>query len=204
LHIGFPRQTKFILLISFILLLAYAIYLNIHCVIPGELYRSGQLPAPVLRWFVQAKGIRTVINLRGTMPYQSWYQHERTAVAAAHAQLFDSTIVDSVQIPDAKNMQLFLQQISGLPKPWLIHCEGGAERTSLAVILILLQKPGVSWAELQTQTSWQVHAFHKFTSAKLLLAAYGHWLQQRGLSHQPKYFQQWLQLYLKHQVTIQR
>src|SRR5437762_11195914 len=49
---------------------------NFHLVIPGCVYRSGQLSAESLEERAARNGIRSVINLRGAKPGQDWYEQE--------------------------------------------------------------------------------------------------------------------------------
>ena len=54
---------------------------NRHAVIEGRVYRCSQPSANDLRDLVRSKGIRTVINLRGTaqnldLPGSDWYRDE--------------------------------------------------------------------------------------------------------------------------------
>ena len=50
---------------------------NFHEVIAGELYRSAQPSAEMLRREAARFGIRTVVNLRGAHPGKAWYEEER-------------------------------------------------------------------------------------------------------------------------------
>src|SRR5216683_4575552 len=60
---------------------AYGVFLgsNFHMVIPGRVYRSAQLSAPELEQTLSAKGIRTVVNLRGSCDPCPWYLDESRA-----------------------------------------------------------------------------------------------------------------------------
>src|SRR5262245_10397582 len=63
---------------------------NFHVVIPGELYRSGQLTTDELSSAVRQHHIRSVLNLRGPNPGKSWYAGELKvcdALGIEHADL---------------------------------------------------------------------------------------------------------------------
>ena len=67
---------------------------NLRAVEADALYRSGQLSAPALDRVIERRGIRTVINLRGPTPAESWYREERDrcdAQGVAHCD-FDWSI----------------------------------------------------------------------------------------------------------------
>src|SRR5438128_6914764 len=49
---------------------------NFHIVIPGCVYRSGQLSSESLAERADREGICSVINLRGANPGQTWYNQE--------------------------------------------------------------------------------------------------------------------------------
>src|SRR5262245_36133345 len=52
---------------------------NFHIVLPGRVYRCAQLSDERLEQIVQAHGIRTVVNLRGTCTPLPWYLDESRA-----------------------------------------------------------------------------------------------------------------------------
>ena len=61
--------------------------LNLHTVIPGRVYRCAQPSPNKLERLVHAHGIRTVLNLRGPNPDQSWYRGERAARIGGTAEI---------------------------------------------------------------------------------------------------------------------
>ena len=109
---------------------------NFHAVVPGELYRSGQLSGPELIRRIEQDGIRSVINLRGSQTDTGWYDDERAATSAAGARHFDLRMSSVEHMDEAKAREL-VALIDAAPKPVLIHCAGGADRTGLASALYL-------------------------------------------------------------------
>lgn len=125
---------------------------NFHSVVAGELYRSAQPGATDLRLAVGSYGIRSVINLRGANSGAGWYREEIAASAALGVQHFD--------FPMSADRALTLRQAAKLialmrqaPKPLLIHCQGGADRSGLAAALYLAAIEGRSEAESEAQIS---------------------------------------------------
>ena len=57
-----------------------------NCIVPGRVYRSGQLSPQDLDRFTRALGIRTVINLRGFCPGLDWYREEGLDVKIVRGQ----------------------------------------------------------------------------------------------------------------------
>src|SRR6478609_5727202 len=56
---------------------------------PGRIYRSGQMPAGALGRTVREHHIKTVLNLRGPNPRQSWYRDEVSATLSEGATHVD-------------------------------------------------------------------------------------------------------------------
>ncbi|MBS0234323.1 MAG: tyrosine-protein phosphatase [Proteobacteria bacterium] len=123
---------------------------NFHEVIAGELYRSAQPRGEDIDRYVHTYGIKSVLNLRGTNPDKSWYRDEIAAASRnglAHADL----ALKADRPLDDQTVASLLALFAKLPKPLLIHCEGGADRTGLATALYLASvKHATEWsAELQ-------------------------------------------------------
>lgn len=109
---------------------------NLHPVRPAELYRAGQLDAAALGDALARDGIATVLNLRGAQPDRAWYQAERSATEAAGALHLDFRMSASQSLSEDEARRL-IALMREAPKPLLIHCEGGADRTGLATALYL-------------------------------------------------------------------
>ena len=52
---------------------------NFGTVVPGRVYRSAQLSGEALSARIREHGVRTVLNLRGPNPDETWYRRERQA-----------------------------------------------------------------------------------------------------------------------------
>lgn len=109
---------------------------NYHQVLAGEYYRSGQLSAPALSDRIARDGIRSVVNLRGSQPGKGWYDAELAATDAAGVAHYDIPMRSSKSVSAAEAERL-LAILRDAPKPVLVHCEGGADRTGLATALYL-------------------------------------------------------------------
>lgn len=109
---------------------------NFHPVIAGELYRSSQPSAAMIAELQKQYGIKTIINLRGENSGRHWYDKE-----VAEAKQLN---IDHIDFRMSSNRELTQQQAAQLveimrdaPKPLLIHCQAGADRTGLASALYL-------------------------------------------------------------------
>lgn len=109
---------------------------NYHPVIAGELYRSGQLDGPSLTRRIRDDGIRSVINLRGTNDGSLWYDDETAATRAAGIAHLDFRMTARRPL-SAEDAQRLIAMMRNAPKPLLIHCDGGSDRTGLASALYL-------------------------------------------------------------------
>ena len=109
---------------------------NFHEVIPGELYRSAQFDGATLRDYAERYHIRTVINLRGDNTGKHWYDEELAATKAVGLNHIDYRMSSSKHLDDHQIIDL-IDIMRRAPKPLLIHCEGGSDRTGLATALYL-------------------------------------------------------------------
>jgi protein tyrosine/serine phosphatase len=107
---------------------------NVHRLPNGQVYRSGQLGAKSLEDLAQSHGLRSVLNLLGPEPRESWYIAETNVCAAFGLQHADFKLSARRQLTES-DVDHLVQVIRALPKPLLIHCRGGADRTSLACAL---------------------------------------------------------------------
>ncbi|MDE1995619.1 MAG: dual specificity protein phosphatase family protein [Rhizobiaceae bacterium] len=138
---------------------------NFHQVIPGEVYRSSQPSAATIAELQKQYGIKTIINLRGDNSGRGWYDSE-----VAQAKELDITHIDfkmssSRELTQQQAAQL-VEIMRDAPKPLLIHCQAGADRTGLASALYLaaIAKTGEAEAESQMSIVYG-HLPLSFTSA---------------------------------------
>jgi protein tyrosine phosphatase (PTP) superfamily phosphohydrolase (DUF442 family) len=112
-----------------------------HAVQPGFLYRSAQLKPSRLRKYVQKFGIKTVINLRGVNRKTKWWQDEHAIVKELNVNYFNIPFSARV-ISDKRNIQKLLYLYKFAPKPILIHCLDGIDRSGEAAALWVLEQQG--------------------------------------------------------------
>ncbi|TCR76693.1 tyrosine phosphatase family protein [Rhizobium sp. BK376] len=150
---------------------AYVGYLqvsgNFHQVIPGELYRSGQPSAEDLGAYVQTYGIKTVVNLRGFHPEKAWYRDEVAMSKGLGVTHIDFGISASKDLPAEKAAQL-VAFMKSAPKPILVHCQSGADRSGLVAALYVHQVAGQSEETARGQLSF----YYGHVGIPLLSAAY--------------------------------
>ena len=104
---------------------------NVHEVEQGQLYRSAQLSGSSLNEVIDRYRVRTVINLRGKNPGSNWYRDEMSIARRKGITHIDISMSASKQ-PDAATVDRLIEVFKTAPKPILVHCEGGADRSGLA------------------------------------------------------------------------
>lgn len=130
---------------------------NLHTVIEGELYRSATLSSPQLAAALTAFKVRTIVNLRGAAPNQAWYQEEARLAVEHGAELVDLRWSARSELTDAQVAE-FMARIAEAPRPILIHCRSGADRTGLAAALFLAAIKHVDEETAESQLSlWFGH-----------------------------------------------
>lgn len=114
---------------------------NFHWIEPGEAARSAQAYAGFLGAFLRAHGIRALINLRGTNPRNFWWRHE-TQTCEREGILHIDAKLNSRQLPTRDMLRGLIDAFDAAPRPFLIKCSGGQDRTSFAAALYLLHRYG--------------------------------------------------------------
>ena len=109
---------------------------NVHTVVPAVLYRSAQLDDTQLENVIRQNGINTVVNLRGAHPDTPWYDHEVATTARLGVQHVDFPL-SATRPPKVGQFNEILDLLQTAPKPILVHCEGGADRSGIVAALYL-------------------------------------------------------------------
>jgi uncharacterized protein (TIGR01244 family) len=125
---------------------------NFHAVVAGEVYRSAQPSASDVARVQKLYGIRSILNQRGGDRDDASF-----AAVAAEAQ---SLGIQQINFPMSDSRRLDTDQMNQLialmrdaPKPLLIHCKAGADRSGLASALYLAAIAGKGEREAEDQLS---------------------------------------------------
>lgn len=113
-----------------------AVIHNFQSVSAGKVYRSAQMSGDVLAEAIQKHGIKSVVNLRGEGGSAAWYQSEMDTTQRLGVQHFDFSLSASHEATD-QEMETILKAIDRAPKPVLVHCKNGADRSGLVSALYL-------------------------------------------------------------------
>ena len=107
---------------------------NFHKV-DDDVYRSAQLFKFNMPYYIEKHGIKSIINLRNDTN-KAWYKNEKQIAKELSIQHFDYGFSDG-KVQSIEKMNKLVKLINDAPKPVLIHCKAGADRTSLASALYL-------------------------------------------------------------------
>jgi protein tyrosine phosphatase (PTP) superfamily phosphohydrolase (DUF442 family) len=167
---------------------------NFHEVLPGVLYRSAQLSGPSLDAHARLNGLRTIINLRGPNPAERWYREE-IAVSQRDGLIHIDLPIDSL-FPTNEELVKLVHALKTAPRPILVHCQSGIDRTGIASALAcLVLDDNSSTEQALEQLSWQYGSmpWRKSRENKRgFLLAYAAWLRGQQLTHSRQNFQNWL------------
>jgi len=114
---------------------------NFHTVVDGQFYRSSQLSPTALEGYVRRYGIRTVVNLRGAAPKAQWYRDEKAVTGSLGVDMVDFPMSATRPLAADRAAEL-VAVLKDVPKPILVHCLDGADRTGLVSVIYASQVAG--------------------------------------------------------------
>ena len=131
------RKFKFYIIPFAVLLipLSYFSYLyglssNFHTITAGEAYRSAQPDRDDIEYYIREYGIRSILNLRGENLDNQWYTDEIKISAKYNVKHYDLAL-SAGREPTKEEVQHLMGIFKEAPRPILIHCMSGADRTGL-------------------------------------------------------------------------
>ena len=145
---------------------------NFHWIEPGKAARSSQAYAGFLVPFLRGRGIRALVNLRGPNPHWRWWRNEKRNTERIGVEHRD-VMLSSKRLPTRKMLLALLDAFDTLPRPVLLKCSGGQDRTSFAAALYIVHTKG----------------WNAFDEAQGQFARWPY-------LHLPKRHQRWLKLFL--------
>ena len=131
---------------------------NFHAVEDGAVYRSAQLGGAELRQRIEAMGIRAVINLRGANSGKPWYDDELRVSSATGVAHIDFGLSAREELTDDEMRKLVIL-LRTAPRPLLLHCEAGADRSGLAAAIYKLAVGHASPEEAAHELSFRYGHF---------------------------------------------
>ncbi len=180
--------------ILFVILIlgTYVAYLqltgNIHTVIPGEVYRSGQLSPAQLQKVIDQDHLKAIIDLA---PNDPAHAAELAVSQQNQVQHYDLQLY-AYTYPSGNDLQQLNTLLQTAPRPFLVHCHGGSDRTGLAAAMVLAATPGYSDFAIKMQYSFLYLAIKPSSIGKQVMGRYFTYLQQNNLDSSPARFKAWL------------
>lgn len=141
---------------------------NFHTLIPDVAYRSGQLGREDFEKKISTYKIRSVLNLRGSSKLP-WYSDEIATMRQFGIVHFDHKLSASKHAPTSELLDI-LKIIEQSPKPILIHCRGGADRTGLvsAITRLALEKTTIQEAKKELSLRYGHFPYLLWSDAKAI------------------------------------
>ena len=125
---------------------------NFHEVAKGELYRSAQPTVNEINTYARNYGIRTIINLRGKNVKAPWYKAEISTASELGIRHVDFKMSAARQLSEDETSRL-IAILRDAPKPILIHCQAGADRSGLVAAIYLHAVKGIDVEVAERQIS---------------------------------------------------
>jgi protein tyrosine phosphatase (PTP) superfamily phosphohydrolase (DUF442 family) len=159
----------------------------------ASVVRTGQLSAETLGRVIRDRGIRTVLNLRGSNPEEPWYREERSVTLGAGATQVDVAMATD-QWMSRVQVAAVVELLDSAERPLLVHCQWGAERTGLVSAFAELLRPGGTLESARDQFS-AYYLFVPTADGRVMtghLERYAAWLKAQGAEHSPDRFRKWV------------
>lgn len=136
---------------------------NLHTVSEGVLYRSAQLSKQQFADAIQEYQLKSILNLRGAHPGEGWYDDEVAASREAGITHYDYPMSAKRRLA-SDQIEPILEIVRRAPKPLLIHCRSGADRSGLVAALFRLAIEHATPEEADRQLSLRYGHFPYLTS----------------------------------------
>jgi len=135
-----------------------------HKEIAPGVFRSNQ---PTEWRFISyhAKGLRSVLNLRGWDVYAHYQYEER--ICRKLGMRLENIKLNARNAPQSEDINAVVDCLGKMEKPLLFHCKSGADRAGLVSAIYLMVYEGVSVQEAMKQLSFR-HVHVDFTATGVL------------------------------------
>ncbi|MBS9782408.1 MAG: tyrosine-protein phosphatase [Arcobacter sp.] len=132
----FKKTIKWV--VSLLILISAIVVSIIHILgnfyeVNDDVYRSGQLNKYNLEYYIKKHNINTIINLRGKSKKQVYLDERK--IANEFNIVYVNYPISNSKFLDYKKTSEIVEILKNAKKPLLIHCAGGADRTSLVSAL---------------------------------------------------------------------
>jgi len=107
---------------------------NFHPITEGQAYRSAILDRDELEHYVKKYEIKSIVNLLGDHPNESWYKEEIEVSGDHNVKHYDLSLPVTRE-PTDEEVRKLTEIFKNAPRPVLIHCKAGADRSGLAAAM---------------------------------------------------------------------
>ena len=135
------RRSKFSVAALALFLLfgiSYFLYMeeqgNFRTITEGEAYRSAILDRDELEHYVKKYHIKSILNLLGVQPNEPWYREEIEVSTEHNVKHYDLSL-PATHEPTDEDVQELVEVFKNAPRPILIHCRAGADRSGLVAAM---------------------------------------------------------------------
>lgn len=163
-------------------------------VVPGEIFRASQPSANAISRSASSVGLHTIVNLRGPNPKQAWYCEERDAASRLKLELVSLRFETFDWPPRIETLEL-VETLDRAPRPILIHCHSGLDRSGWAAGVVRLLRGETIDAARSELSRFKGHfcdrqscALHRFFDL------YEEWLDTTRRASNPEAFRDWLKV----------
>lgn len=163
---------------------------NIHTVIPGQVYRSAQLNAGMFNHVIHEYKIKSIINLRGENQNFPEYRAEIKVAQQNQVNHYDLRL-NAYILPNPQSFHLLIKTLQTAPRPILIHCLNGADRTGLASAIAVELNGNDSLPKIKHQFSLYYFVVSPNSVGKQAFKFYELWLKKHNLSDNKENFLRW-------------
>jgi hypothetical protein len=114
---------------------------NFHWIDAREGARASQAYLGALGSFLTSNELKAIVNLRGPHPDVAWWRYETETCARLGVAHFDVTL-NSRRLPLREMLTGLLDAFDAAPRPFIVKCAGGQDRTSFASALYIVHRHG--------------------------------------------------------------
>jgi len=174
-------------------LYVFELHCNFRTVVAGQVYRSAQPSHDDLVGWKREYGLKTVINLRGVQwEEDSSIRRGREAVKKAGLNLIDISLSSALR-PSPDRLRELIDALETAPRPILIHCQSGVNRSGAASVLAAMAVGSSGYTEARKQLSARYLHFNNDPDRIVgLFLRYEAYCRDKGLGTGGwKQFKQW-------------
>ncbi|MBW3566184.1 MAG: tyrosine-protein phosphatase [Acidobacteria bacterium] len=188
-------RRKVLVVVAGLLVLALTV-LFIRARMPREVapgvWRSAQPGMRTIRVLVEHEGLQSIINLRGDNPKSGWYQTEQHAVERFDLDYAEYRF-ETFEPPPRTETVGFVEDLISKPKPVLMHCRSGFDRSGWAAANARILAGEPIDEALDEMTPLRGHVCDPSTCPLHgFFTQYQQRLNDQGRTHSPATFVDWV------------